>query len=304
MRWNSHKKPVRTRSRQADFAVNHRDNPFKADEPTSYRGLIFSVLGSGSVLGVAGLMMFHPAFQIDVISIAGTARTDYAEVQKTARQVMDTKIWWVIPGQNYFFLNKNSLEEVIQNRFRLQSVKTTTEFPHTLKIELTERAPQLTVVQNNALIALDADGNEVSRLGRVQVDAPEAAKIMSEARLVQKSSGEAFKGLPVLILPGAVASSTASSTSQASEGLISGVIAWNSFLSDNKKPADYFTVTTQSGKVTEGEAVLASGVKLLVNYTDNRDSQFLAVRTFWEQKKTTSSIQYLDLRYPGKVFWK
>ncbi len=56
---------------------------------------------------------------------------------------------------------------------------------------------------------------------------------------------------------------------------------------------------------SEGEAVLRdSSIRLLINFTENRDRQFLAASTFWKQNKTTSTLQYLDLRYPGKIFWK
>lgn len=307
MRWNSHKKPVRVHKRQADFAVSRaRENPYKPEEPKNYRGLLFGILGAGSALGSVALALFHPAFQIDLLSISGTTRTDYAEVQKTARQVLDSKIWWFIPGQNYFLVDQEAIEEVVKARFSLESVSTTKEFPHTLKITLTERAPELVIVQDNTLIALDQDANEVLKLGRVQVSDFSVQNIMSEARLIQKSASVQFQTLPVLILPNAVVSSTTmvSTTTATSPELIAGVLNWNTFLRDVQVAPNYFLVTTLGSKIAEGEIGLSTGSKLLVNFTTARDSQFLAARTFWDQNKSTSTIQYLDLRYPGKVFWK
>ena len=328
MAWSKAKRvSLRRRVRQADLAHSgKRENPFKPQESKSRKPLILGLIGALSALGAAGLFLFHPAFRVDVIGVAGASRTDYAELHKTARQVLDTKILWVIPGSNYFLLDKQEIEAIIQTRFKLQSVKVTKTFPHTIKIEIIERGPQLITVQGGVVTALDPDGAEVAKLGRLQTTLSSDLKaLISEARLIQRSSPDLYKPLPLVVLttvnnpllaPG-MASSTPSSTESiivssstmgvtttdvaADTDLITGVLAWNSFLNDSNKRADYFVINSWS----EGETVLSeSGTKLLINFTENRDRQFLAASTFWKQNKTSSTIQYLDLRYPGKIFWK
>lgn len=328
MAWSKAKRvPLRRQVRQADLAhLGKRENPFKPQESKSHRPLILGLIGALCALGAAGLFLFHPAFRVDVIGVAGATRTDYAELHKTARQVLDTKILWVIPGSNYFLLNKEEIEEIMQNRFKLQSVKVTKIFPHTIKIEIIERGPQLITVQGGVMTAIDPDGAEVAKLGRLQTMlSSDLRPLISEARLIQRSSPDLYKPLPLVVLttitnpllapamtsstpsstePSVVSSSTVRATTTdvaVDTNLIAGVLAWNSFLNDSNKRPDYFVINSWS----EGETVLSeSGTKLLINFTENRERQFLAASTFWKQNKTSSTIQYLDLRYPGKIFWK
>ncbi len=203
MVWSKTKKiPRRRLVYQANLAqASGRVNPFKPEAPVSRKPLILGIITVLSALGAGGLALFHPAFHIDVISITGATRTDYAELQTTARQVLDTKIAWVIPGANYFLLNQTELEEIIVTRFKLQSVAITKTFPHTLNIAIFERGPQLITIQEGIMTALDPDGAEVSKLGRLQtVLSSDLRSLIKEARLVQNSSPDLYKTLPLVVV--------------------------------------------------------------------------------------------------------
>lgn len=328
MRWTAKKNP-RHHLRQADFARTRvHANPFKPETEPSHKNIWLGIIAGVSVLAASGLALFHPAFQVDIVTIDGATRTDYREVQKTVQQILQTKLWWVFPRQNYFFVDQKGIEEVLTNRFRLETVSSHKTFPHTLTITITERGPKVIMITDQIMTAVSIDAEEVAKLGRVQTpyNRRNLSPLVNEAKYIAKSSPAGFTDLPLVVLnsvamvrettpevlPVVTASTTVSSTlptasivestttTRLSPDMIDGILQWHKFLQEKEKPANYFVVN----EGTVGEAVLTNGSKLLINFVIERDSQFLAADTFWKQKNTSSTLEYLDLRYPGKVFWK
>lgn len=302
------------RRHERDFSFQHEasQSPRVEREPSAKRkSYILAGIAILLLTTAGGLMIFHPAFGIQVITISGLNRTNYAEVQKTAELLMSTPRWGFLPRRNYFLLNSGELNQVIKDRFLLEKVEIQRIFPHAITIVATEREPFLVVSENGQVSVVDQNGEIVEKIGRL----PGAAEVtetssttpfiltndLNSVRAIVNSSRADVKKLPILMFDSDVSIST--STPDVKAELLAGVLAWNLFLRDQGLSVSGYTLENSRS----GEVVLVGKPKLRVNFTHNRDEQFLGLATFLKEKKSvlaTSTSGYLDLRYPGKVFWK
>ncbi len=303
---------VRRHERDFAFQREAASSPKEERLPSKHRRNV--LLGALSVVLLAtagGLMVFHPAFGIQVITIDGLSRTNYSEVQKTAELLMASPRWGFLPRRNYFLLNSSELSQVIKDRFSLEKVEIVRIFPHAVVITVTEREPILVVAEHNQVSVVDQNGEIVEKIGRLPssdggIDASSTLPLiltndLNSVRAIVNGSTPAIKKLPILMFDTDFAVST--STPEAKAELLAGVLAWNLFLRDQELPVTGYTLENGGS----GEVVLQGKPKLLVNFTQDRDKQFLGLSTFLKEKKGSlgaTSTQYLDLRYPGKVFWK
>lgn len=303
------------RRHERDFAFQREEAVSAKDErqPSKQRrNRILGALAVGLLGTAGGLMIFHPAFGIQVITIQGLNRTNYADVQKTAELVMASPRWGFVPRQNYFLLNSEELSEVIKDRFSLEKVQVKRIFPHALVITVTEREPILVVAEHNQVSVVDQNGEIVEKIGRLPgqdgVDANTSSTVpiilsndLNSVRAIVNAGRADVKKLPILMFDTNIVIST--STPEAKAELLSGVLAWNLFLRDQKMPVSGYVLENGDS----GEVTLIDRPKLLVNFVRDRDKQFLGLVTFLKEKKSafeTAKSGYLDLRYPGKVFWK
>lgn len=304
---------VRRHERDFAFQREAAPSPKEVRQPSKHRrNVILSSLAVVLLSTVGGLMIFHPAFGIQVITIDGLNRTSYAEVQKTADLLMASPRWGFLPRRNYFLLNKIELTQVIKDRFSLEKVEVKRMFPHALVITVKEREPILVVAEKNQVSVVDQNGEVVEKIGllpgqeNAALDASSTLPIiltndLNSVRAIVKGSRSDVQKLPILMFDSGVTVST--STPDAKADLLAGVLAWNLFLRDQDLEVSGYTL--ENGE--NGEVTLLGKPKLLVNFVQDRDKQFLGLSTFLKEKKgslTTTSTQYLDLRYPGKVFWK
>lgn len=303
------------RRHERDFAFQREQAASAKEErkPSSHRRNIILAVFAVVLLAIAGgLMIFHPAFGIQVITVQGLNRTSYAEVQKTAEQLMASPRFGFLPRRNYFLVNSEELNQVIKDRFSLEKVEIQQIFPHALIITVKEREPILVVAEHNQVSVVDQNGEIVEKIGRlpgsdrVETEASSTVSIiltsdLNSVRAIVNAGRPDIKKLPILMLNTNTVIST--STPEAKAELLSGVLAWNLFLRDQKMPVSGYVLENGGS----GEVTLIDRPKLLVNFVHDRDKQFLGLITFLKEKKSifeTTTSEYLDLRYPGKVFWK
>jgi len=304
---------VRRHERDFAFQQEVASSPRVERQPVSgRRNRILVGLTLVLLLTAGGLMVFHPAFGIQVVTINGLNRTAYADVQRTAELLMANPRLGFLPRRNYFLVNTNELSQVIKDRFSLAKVEIQRVFPRALIVNVTEREPFLVVAEAGQVSVVDQNAEIVEKIGRLPEQNSLSDQTSSTApliltndlnsvRAIVNGSGDDIKNLPILLFDGGAQVST--STPDAKTDLLNGVLAWNLFLRDQGLMVAGYTLENNSS----GEVVLVGKPKLLVNFVQNRDKQFLGLSTFLKEKKisaVTSTNGYLDLRYPGKVFWK
>ena len=83
---------------------------------------------------------------------------------------------------------------------------------------------------------------------------------------------------------------------------VAGIIQWFNFLNKQAKILpSYFTISDGLG---EGVIKTGEGWYIKANFEKNIDSQFSELQYVLKQKINRKNVNYIDLRYPGKVYWQ
>lgn len=107
--------------------------------------------------GWLGLMFYLPYFQVTNIKTTGQKiiNKDELEVIITDRFFSKNPFW---PKNNYFFLNENGIKAHIQNIYSLNQINVTKKFPNTLVIDLVESASSAVFDNGRAYYLLSEEG--------------------------------------------------------------------------------------------------------------------------------------------------
>jgi cell division septal protein FtsQ len=257
--------------------------------------LIGGVIVTIVAAGIATLLIFHPLFRVQVIKIDGLVRTRYEDVQSAANNIINAKQLGVFPRNNYFLINHTEIEDIIKRRFLLENVTVEQKFPNVLSLRVTERTGAAIFLQNGAYIAKDANGSDVEKVGKAPNLTTTTPSIRAE--LNTHLLDPKWSKLPLVIYPDSFNTSP-----EKDRDIMAGILAWDNYLKKNMGGAGKYYVMDIK---TTGSIKTADGLSLLVDIVENREAQFLAIEALVKNKKfDRSSVSYIDVRFPGKVFWK
>src|SRR3989344_3425853 len=240
---------------------------------------LFGFLSILALISIIGLFIWHPAFKIRIITLTGLERTDYAEVRRTAENILGSQRFGFLPRNNYFLINESELEEIIVNRFFFEAIKITKKFPNSLLIKVYERQPVAIIQKEDSRSLVDSNALIVEKLS--QIDVTTSTK----------------NNFPLLVYLDGI-----SSQPEKDKQLVEGVLAWNNFITKslNVSVINYVIETETSGMI-----VIEDGWRILANFTENREAQFTALNAAFKQNNfSKEGLRYIDVRYPGRAYWQ
>lgn len=120
-----------------------------------------------SVLGFFAILVLHPFFQIHDIRVNGTVRLNEAEVRDAVVGSLAFKRFFLLPGANYFFVQEDEVEDILSQRFPLNSVTVTKEFPSTLDVSVVERISTIVYDDGNMYYLMGTTGKIVEPIQKV-----------------------------------------------------------------------------------------------------------------------------------------
>lgn len=112
-------------------------------------------IGALSILGVLGIILFHPYFNIKQLTVIGSERVTIASLNDLTDQILNTKRWWLFNNRNFFTVNTNKMEKEIEKKYALENLKISAEFPSGLKITIKEKQAKLLL--ENSLAQLNGE---------------------------------------------------------------------------------------------------------------------------------------------------
>lgn len=84
-----------------------------------------------------------PYFQVAEVKIHGNVFVETQEIQQQTWDLLNKNILWIIPNKNIFLFSKRKLEESIKSNPAIISVKIRKDFFHTLSIEIQEQEKEM-----------------------------------------------------------------------------------------------------------------------------------------------------------------
>lgn len=162
-------KSLRFRSSTLSSASRRYENPFFKEERRPPAQVIvsklrqyliwFGLLLVSTILLVLWLIFYSPIFQIKTIEVSGHERINKEEISGLVRAYLDERYFSFWPRKNYFTLDNDSVGELINAKYFLNSVNIKTKFPNQLNVEIIEKQYAYAWVEGDKAYFLDSDAN-------------------------------------------------------------------------------------------------------------------------------------------------
>ena len=270
-----------------------------------------------TLLGVTGILLYHPFFSIQTVNISGLQRVARAELTDTVHGVLDYRRFFVLPGSSYFMVDTDEVADVLMRKFPLVQVGIQKKFPQTLNISVEEKISTIIYDNGNAYHYLGEHGTVVETLSLVPEHEWQEAydtatttladgTVRVEKKLRSRTHTpnvlgiiEQYGDYPIIydkrdVLPEISASALTEDDALA-------IIEWFRFLEKRAHvPFGYMSVTDTAG---EGFIHTGHNWELRVRLTDLQ-SQFDELLFILNEKVDQRNLSYIDLRYPGRVYWQ
>lgn len=302
-----------------DFDWHERKiNPFASAEINwRWRLKVWGLAGALMLTAILGV--YHPFFRIKTVEVQGLQRVNETEFKNAVLGIINYQRFLVLPGGNYFLADLKELNNILRERFPLADIITRKVFPDTLNIQVEEKISTIIYDNGKKYNYLDTEGKIVQILRQVGEDEWQEkkqtatstdafGKEISEIKIIERTHRPPVKKVvaemgdyPILYDERGTEGEINSVV--LSVDIVQGIISWFNFI--NKRtdiPFGYVFIASDGG---EGQIVTLESWRLKVNLRADWEKQFSELLYLLQNKKINrSGLNYIDLRFPGKVFWQ
>jgi hypothetical protein len=307
--------------RDTTWRSERKRNPFAQEDPhAQIKHRVACIIILISLGMVAGLFLFHPFFFVSIISITGNERLKQADIEEAVRATMAYKKWYFLPARSYFLVNVHEIRDVLVSRFPLSTVEVKKVFPHHVQVQLSEKISTIIYDTGKKFSYIGLDGKIVEVLRAVGEDewkkeirmvsttlengnVEVIEEVVSATHIVRPSSlKKEFGQYPIVYDRRERNEDININTAMLEADSVRGIIAWFHYLTT------YTDVVFAHLELDQefGDAVIYTeeGWQLRVRLSGNLDEQFEALHIVLTKQANPRQLRYIDVRYPGKVYWQ
>lgn len=266
-------------------------------------GFLLVLLGA-----TATIMMTHSFFRIHTITVTGNERIATTDIVDTTKRLLSYKLFSLFPADNYFLTQPTDVRLALESSFPLQEIEVKKAFPNQLQIALKEKISTIIYDDGENFFYVGPDGKIVQTILFDEIPAGARVVALTSTTVSHTLNAEAlrkkFGSFPIVYQP--ITDTEKKINTQIFSPLVTkSILLWHEFLSKRAHlSVAHFSLENKQGS---GQIVLADRSKLYVTFGNNDEQQFerlmVAIREMkFNEKKT--ALQYIDLRYPGRVYWQ
>lgn len=311
--------PGKSHSRK-DFAWHSaKRNPMLGKKGNEGRGLKTTIFLAITIALIMAVGIYHPFFRIKNVEVSGLQRINKKEFSQTVLGMINYNKLLVLPGNSYFVVNAGEIVEMTKNRFPIERVVVEKKFPSTLAITAEEKISTLIYDNGKEYSYLDANGNVVEKIRQVGNDewlekikittsTNESGELKEEREILERTHTPDVKRIKAEmgdypIIFDKRGNEATLNNPAINQELAGGIIQWFNLL--NKKTDSFFGYLIIADERGEGEITTGEGWILKVKLAEAIGLQFSELQhLLYKEKVNTGDLNYVDLRYLGKVFWK
>lgn len=307
-------------ARKKDFSWKRRkQNPFqRRKECADWKKRVEIGIFALAIVTMLFLGTYHSFFQIKNIEISGLQRITEREVRDTALGVINFNRLLILPGESYFIVDLDEVRDILKDKFPIESIIVKKVFPNTLEINIEEKIS--TIIYDNGLSYsyIGTDGNVVETLRKVGEDewqkktqtttsTNEAGEIETNIEILEQTHKPVIRDLinemgdyPIVYdKRGKIAHLN---TQVLDPKTVFGIIDWFNLV--NKRTDILFDYIIIDNELGDGIIKTREGWEILIKLYDDVDKQFEELQYILKEKIDRNNLNYIDLRYLGKVYWQ
>jgi len=247
--------------------------------------LVYKILAGVGVVGIISaaitFLFYIPSLRVKTIAISGLDSASEKELRLEIFEALGARRLWVLPKDHLIFFPRKEIEALLADKFRVKQFQLEKNFPSSLKIAITARetwAIWCSLQNPKNCLLLDKEGLAFEK-------APEIAGSIV-LKIIDARGGD-FLGKN--ILPPAefqkILFLIENVTKRAGENVLTA---------DIKASGETYLLHLKSGWYL-----------ILDNETDQeRAVENLVLALNSEIKENRANLEYIDLRFPDKVFYK
>lgn len=131
---------------------------------------IYGIIILGTLIWLGYFVFFTPFFMLSEIKIVGHRETGEQEFLKVIGDFLNSRRYWIFFQKNFFILDEAGLGESLNNKFVLSKLEISKKFPKKLNIQLKERVSVLNLCLEDNCYKIDYSGQVTTRLNKGELD--------------------------------------------------------------------------------------------------------------------------------------
>ena len=255
----------------------------------------------GTVIALISFVLTSPVLVLSSVHIQGLTSIPSEEIRSVVDVYLQTKHWGIIPHSNRLVFREEAIQETLTHSFSFETVSIKKE-AHGIQVTIRERQPAFLFERQEKNILADKNGTVIRFLSPEEYDA--LMHPPPKAGPVREGDPSLDTPLPFLIVQDTTRASDISvGTETISSNTAHAMLAFATHLKQtpwgirsmemNRETGTWMTVKTQTG------------FKILFEPDATIDSQIANLKTIFETSiPDPNAIQYVDLRFDGKVYLK
>lgn len=311
-----HKKTKKTK----DFSWEGVDrNPFRKENKKGKRIFYFYLLLIFfSFLSTFFLVIFHPFFRINNLEIKGLQRIKENEIKSVTLDLLNLKSFIFLPNYSYFKVNIQDISEILKERFPIESINIKKVFPDQLQIEIEEKIT--TIIYDNSkeysFINLEGDVIEIFRKvasyeweekKEISTSTNEIGEIVKTENIIDRKHEPDVKNLINDIGNYPIIYDKRNQEIEINKNVLSQeqsekIVTWFGLLKNTNIKLKYFLIDDYSTGQLNIQTL--DGWYIKTNIEREVEPQIRELETLLKQEIKGSFLNYIDLRYSDRIYWK
>ncbi len=307
------------------FAEPKAPNPYRAKEKVSHwRRYVLLFLGLLSIFGMSILLLTHPFFAISKIEISGTERLSEELIRQSIEEKLGTVLYEKLPfsGRAYLLIRVAGVRAWLMERFSLEQAVVRKEFPNTLRITVTERLSNVILDDGVSYRFVGLQGEVLDTVAPVGANSWEQEVQVSTTTLadgtirrneevvsrthtpeVERMRSVAGDYPILLVVRQRTPSSTPEVLSSVDPLLVARTIEWYEYLS-KKTDIPFWYIEKQGNPGPYATLFTKEGWRLFIPLNESAKEVAPRLEAVLSKHVPRKNLQYIDMRYPGLVYWR
>lgn len=288
--------------KQSSGTTNRFANPYlknkKKTRPIPFKTIGFICL----VVGWIGLMIYIPYFRITTITSHGQKIIKTEEIVTLVREHLTPRKYW--PKNNYFLVNQEKIASLINQNFSFQRVEVTKQFPNMISITVEEKISAIIYDDGQNYFLLDQGGTIIKQIFQAGEPVSLTTSTIATTTMEEHQPNIAFLKKDYGDFP--VVYDKRQSTIDAANkevvilpaNFITGVIEFYGTFRRSKLGTMRYGIIEEDNKLI---VVTDKPWRIFMQPTHNIQTQMDNLIIVHKQSKP---MEYIDLRFGERVYWK